>query len=343
MIHKNKIKNFLCLAGMLILAACGGGTETSASSTEVNTITGTLPSSTGSTALKAAVSTIDCVADTIIATGTSGTADSTETASDCSFSLTLSPGSYVLSFAKNESFVATLIFDSGITGFLNSALQLTSTGITINLGSITLNGNVALAENNPLGFLDQDDDDVVDAEDDDDDGDGTDDDLERDCDLDGLLDDIDDDDCPETISASENILRVKPVSEATDVDLDKDIKVLTSCVLDQNSVTAETFSVTSEEDEVISCVYEFSGENSGNKIKCRHDEEPFVANTVYTVVIGGVFCETGEGLVATTWSFTTETEDDDEGDSEDDLDDEDELEDDDDEDENDEDQEDEDD
>lgn len=316
------VKMLTLVAGILALAACSGAGTTVPTSGTTRSITGTLPSGAPAALFKAANHS-NCAADSVIATDTTGETEVGSIEHDCSFELELTIGrSYVISFTADGAFVATLIFDSGVTGFSDSVMGISDGDDPIGLGTITISGNTATSANNPLDVLDQDGDGTLDSEDRDDDDDGIDDEDEGDCDLDGYLDDHDDDDCDEDADG-DRILRVKPANHSDDVDLDKDVRVKASCTIDQTSVTADSFSVVSAEGDAIACTYEFMGEGTGSMVRCRHHDNPFVANTVYTATVSGMRCEGGSELVEASWSFTTEEADDDEGDAEDDIDDED--------------------
>lgn len=278
----------------------------------------------------------ECLADTVIATDTAGETTVTSVDSACDFTLELAIGSsYVISFTEDGSFLATLIFDSGIVGFTSSDLTMTAGVGAIDLGPISISGNLAVPENEPEAETDEDGDGLDDLEDEDDDDDGVEDELDgEDCDLDGIEEgDEEDEECGEETTA--RVLEVKPrndphTDEGEDrIDLDKDVKARLSCEVDQSTVTEETFRVDSPSD-VISCTYKFSGSGrSGNRIECEHDDQDFLPDTVYTATVDGVKCLDGRDVTPRSWSWLTEEDDDDKGDVEDDLDDEDEAEDDD--------------
>lgn len=345
---------FLCTIGLALLAGCGGGTSGSDSQEGTRVVTGTVSGSSGSSNLVTRAASDDCVADTILATDTTGATTSASVADDCSFSLTLATGkSYVVSLLLGDEFVATLIFDSGIEGFSTSSLPL-SDGSLLDLGQITISGTVASAENEALDQCDNDGDGTSDLDDADDDEDGVEDEEEEDCDLDGFDDDEDEDDPDCETENGENeaqVLEVKPRNDPhTDrgddrVDLDKEVKARLSCTVDRDTVTADTFRVISEDGlHEVACTHEFSGSGrSGNRIACDHESDDFLADTVYVATIDGVMCEDGRTVSPRSWEWLTETSDDDEGDAEDDMDEEDEDDDDDDEEDEDEDEEDEDD
>lgn len=325
---------FLLIIGLSLIAGCGGGTSgTAADDTEGDsrTVTGSLASAGGAGLMKG-LHADDCEADMIIATTTSGETSSADVEEDCSFSLSLSVGrSYVISLALDDDFIATLIFDSGIRGDTTSVLPLSSGGI-LDLGIITIFGNVATAEHEPLDECDQDGDGEDDLEDEDDDDDGVEDEEEEDCDFDGSLDDYDEDDGECEEGEDENIayiLSVKPYDDPEGwdpVDLEREVKARIDCEVDESTVTSETFYVVSEDGEhMVECNYEFSG--SGSKIECDHDDfEDFLPDTYYSATIDGVMCLDGRAVETLSWIWLTEAEDTDEGCREDELDEEDELE-----------------
>lgn len=339
----HKLMNTLIGVCVVLLAACSsagtsGTSDASGTNSTTRSVTGALTS--GSTAaLKFAVSD-SCLADTVIFTDTSAQAESAAVTEDCSFDMPLNIGkSYSIGFVLNDTFIASLAFDSGSAGFTSSTLPIVGSDTAIDLGRITIAGNLATPEANPLGQIDSDDDGIDDLSDDDDDGDGTGDDIEDDCDLDGIIDDNEDDGEDEMdeacISNSDGsdgeakILEVKPRNDSQVelseylVDLNKKVKVRISCEIDQTTVTGETFAIASESgDHVVACTFDYSTASGVSKmVACRHDGDDFLPGTVYTAIIEGILCSDGTPVQTRSWSWTTETEDDDDGDAEDDLDD----------------------
>lgn len=331
---KTRYMYLIFLAGLMATAGCGGSGDTTGGA---RTITGSL--ALPETSLSQSRTLITCLADTVLATDTEGTTVTETVSEDCAFEVSLTIGkSYVISFALNGEFVATLVFDSGITGFASSSLSLADGENAIDLGVVTISGSTASSAKNPLEQNDRDDDGENDLEDEDDDNDDVDDELEEDCDLDGFLDDLDldseceeeDDDEMENAGDTAMVLEVKPRNDPHPengddrVDLDKEVRARISCEVDSSSVTAETFQVVAESGEAIACAYEFSGSgNSGNRIECNHEED-FLADTIYQATLDGVMCEDGRMVEARTWQWLTEEADDDEGDAEDEIDEEDE-------------------
>ena len=339
---KTYIKRLLSLlAGFILIAGCGGATSGTAADNadgDTRTVTGNLASGSGAGLVKG-LHADDCEADMVIATTTSGETSSADVEEDCSFSLSLSVGqSYVIGLALDDEFIATLIFDSGISGYTTSVLPL-SAGEILDLGIITIFGDLATPENEPLGECDNDGDGEDDLEDEDDDNDGTEDEMEEDCDLDGSLDDYDEDedDCEEDEEGEDEarVLEVKPRNdphpgEGEDtIDLEREIKARLSCEVDRDTVNTDTFYIVSEDGmDIIACEYEFSRSgSSGNRIECDHDDQDFLPDTVYIATVDGVMCADGRSVEARSWEWLTESEDDDEGCFEDEFDEEDELED----------------
>jgi len=319
-------------ATFLLIAGCAGAPTGDPSGNAAIQPTGATREVTGSVALsdnsastsliKAATKALTangCMADTVMATDTKGGVSTAEVADDCSFSLTLSIGkSYVISFLMNDSFVATLIFNSGISGFATSGLPLSDGSGPLDLGSITINGSAATPELNPLEQCDQDGDGVDDLNDNDDNADGITDDEESDCDLDGIRDDVDDD----TSTCSDNqdpnqvsVLAVKPYDDpdgVSPVDLQREVKARIDCDIDPSSVTSTTFSIYSEDgSDTIDCTYSFA--TVGNRIECDHDDQDFLPDTVYMAVIDGVLCQDGRSVESLSWSWLTEFADDNQG------------------------------
>lgn len=331
---KTNTKWVAALASTLILmSACSNLTNSTANSKR--TITGNVSNaSTASlnpalltrTAFAAESDTSTCVADALIATDVSGNTVVSSVDDVCDFSLDLDVNTpYVISLTENGGFVAILIFDSGVTGFTSSVLTLSELSSIVDLGQIIINGTTATPENNPLSYSDLDDDGENDLIDNDDDDDGVFDHEERDCDLDGFLDDDDheySEDHSDVCSSAEGefVTRVKPYDEGESVDLDKEIKIYTSCALDETSVSEATVVVSSEAGDVLTCNFEINSDDEHNEVKCSHEETPFVADTVYTVSVEGLKCADGTDVTATAWTFSTEASDDDEGDYEDEYD-----------------------
>lgn len=160
--------------------------------------------------------------------------------------------------------------------------------------------------NEPAKQNDRDGDGVNDFEDTDDDDDGLSDDEEEDCDLDGFFDDSDDDDSECDVDGDEEtgeLLEVEPDNNETFVELDEEIEARFDCEIDESTVNATTFSVTSATD-TITCSFDFSG--SGEKIECEHDDDEFLPGTVYTATVDGVKCVDGTVVETESWSWTTD-------------------------------------
>ncbi len=340
--HLSKTTLGVCLlAGLLWNSGCSTTVAGSGSGSETSrTLTGEVSSSQAALSMKNAASS--CAADTVLATNTSAETVSADVAEDCSFSIDLAIGSsYAISFLLEDSFVAALVFDTGITGFSGANLPISGGDSAIDLGVVTFSGSIAMAENEPLDQCDSDEDGLSDFEDDDDDGDEVDDDSESDCDLDGIWDDYEESDCEDEVSdGSPRVLEVKPrnndddegdddeMEESDRVSLGKEVKARISCIVNPETVTEETFQVASSDGETVACDYEISDDedDAQSRIKCHHEED-FLADTEYTATLTGIQCEDGQEIPAVSWSWMTETEGDDEEDFEDLFDDEDELED----------------
>ncbi len=333
---KNKNKLVAAMASALFLmAACSSSPNDAVTESTTRAITGNL-SSTSTVGLStsfltrfafaADVAAAECSADSIIATDVTGTTVVATVDSACDFTIDLElEQSYVISLTQDGAFVATLIFDSGLTGFTSSALTLSASDSAVDLGWITVNGTVATPENNPLSYCDKDDDGENDLVDSDDDEDGVADSEERDCDYDGFLDDDDgeySDDHTDSCTAvdGEFITRVKPYDEGETIDLDKEIKIYTTCDIDEATVSDTTFAVVADSGETLACAFEVSSDDDHNELKCKHEETPFAADTVYTVTVDGLQCVGGDVIASAEWSFSTEVTDDDDGDYEDDFD-----------------------
>lgn len=323
---KNWQQLAMSIGCVVFLAACG---SSSTSSTE-REITGSVAGANASLS-KAAGGAPDCAADTIQATTVAGEVVTADVATDCSFSLSLAVDqSYLIGLAKDDAFVASLVFDTGSGAFTSSVLTLTS-GAAIDLGLISIAGQVATAEFNPLEEVDRDDDGVSDYEDSDDDNDEVEDNDEGDCDLDGIIDDDDasedDDSCSAEEAGSARVLEIKPRNDPHPelgddlVDLDKEVRARFSCTVDQSSVTSDTFTLVGDDESVIECSFEFSGRgHDGNTVTCKHEGQDFSADTTYTLTISGVTCDDATVVPDKTVTWKTKAEDNDDGDAEDDID-----------------------
>lgn len=339
---KPYLKQITLVASVFLLASCGGSGSSSDSTTgggdtTTRVMSGSVLAPTPN--VTARVSNLvadDCLADTILATTVAGTTTSATVNNEgCTFSLSLEVDqSYSISLIKDDQFVATLIFDTG-SGYSSSNLFVVGGSTAIDLGAILVNGTVATAENEPLDQNDCDDDGVSDLDDDDDDNDDVRDHDEDDCDLDGVIDDHDDDeDMCDAIDSTTTaqVYEVKPRDEEGNddhdddgehegVDLDKDVRARVGCLVDEATVTSETFSVVGNEVALV-CTYAISTDDSEEEsnIKCLHSD-PFLADTTYTATLDGVMCLDGRTVESVTWTFNTAISDDSDGDSEDDFDD----------------------
>ena len=332
------------LVGFIFLTGCLGSSSTDSSSQTVSessgqkTVTGTLTTDSDTSFLMASGSA-SCTSDIVIATDTSGDTVSSEVTADCSFSLTLNTGkNYVISFALNDEFVATLFFDSGVSGITTPTLPVDNDNGSIDLGSITITGDTATCENNPLEEVDTDGDGTDDYTDEDDDEDGTYDIAEDDCDLDGLLDDYDDEqNCGEEMDDFARVLDVRPNRHRHRhhlwgdlVNLRKKVKARIACYVDPDNLDNENFRVESEFGDQIECDFRLRRyhrhDHRQSKVICRHELDPFESDTTYTATIDGLMCEDGRPVQEVSWSWHTKLRPDDlidyDGDYEDDLEDE---------------------
>lgn len=321
----------------LILGACGGSAAGTDAASDTRTVSGNLGTDAALLVSAEAQALTDdgCAADTVIATATDGTSASAAVDSACDFSLALTIGkSYSIGFVLGDVFVASLVFEAGADGSTSSDLPISSGTTDLDLGIITITGNIAVATSNPLSQCDKDDDGDSDYDDSDDDNDGIDDSEERDCDLDGSIDDndesddSDDDSCSDSIdeSAIAPVISVKPRNDPNtddgedDVDLDKDVKAKIKCLVDETTLTADTFRVVDAEGNAISCSYDIELESASyeiDQIRCRHDADPFTADMTYTITLDGLMCLDGRPVESRSWQFHTESSDDDDGDAED--------------------------
>ena len=313
------MKNFyFTIVFCCLLAACGsgGGSEIgNPNDTVLRPLIGTV-SVGGNASQNKSVSTKSvlgdlCGADTIQATDVAGSTENAELSDDCSFELNLTPGKpYLLGFIRDEAFIASLIVRNSSTTLETSIVFIAAGADPVDLGEVLIVGNRAIPGIQPATQNDRDGDGVADFDDDDDDNDGTSDDDEEDCDLDGFLDDDDDDICEagdeDEDEESASVLEVQPrnnqgITFGSPVNLDEEIEVRFACEIDPDSVTDATFVVSSSGDN-ITCEFEIDND----EVNCKHEDDLFVANTTYTATLDGVFCENGDPVASTTWSWKTE-------------------------------------
>jgi hypothetical protein len=170
----------------LVAALSLSGFVACTSSSSDRTVTGTIPS-----ALTAKVKTVRAVTTDGKAVNASVTGGS--------FSLSLPVARTVLVFVDgNNKVIANLRFARGAGGPLQTTLPAGAAGDSIALGSISIVGKTASAEQNPLDEIDCDGDGETDLADSDDDNDGTDDSADKDDDGDGK------DDCDEDLDSDDD-------------------------------------------------------------------------------------------------------------------------------------------
>lgn len=304
---------YLVAACSVGLAACGqvstvGDPADADTSQGTRTITGTLEGGAGTS--KAATST-GCEADTVIATATDGSTSSAAVDTTCNFSVSVDVGkSYVISFVLDGTFVATLIVDSGVAGFPVTEIQVGDGDATLELGSVTIEGTVATAANDPAEDSDTDGDEINDADDADDDGDDV----------------PDEEECEENdVEVQARVLRVQPRKGAEYVGPFRTVRALFSCRIDPETITPETFRVAADGDE-IDCHYRYGRwhrpwwhhlskshralqkhlkRRRMHVVRCQHVEDPFQLNTTYTATIDGVRCLDGRAVAPSEWSWHT--------------------------------------
>lgn len=323
------MKKYFVVLLILFVVSCGSSTSSSLGGSEIGN------PSTPSRALLGLFQDNNCNIDKVIATDSLGQTTSGNLAEDCSFSIDLEADkAYAISFVRDDIFVASMIFNQGISDLDSTVFFMSEDDEAVDLGEIVINGTDAFPENQPSAQNDQDNDGINDFDDDDDDNDGQLDDQEIDCDLDGYLDDVDeDDDCDEEDENNEDneggeedededdeddensndqeqniILQVNPRNGAVGVSLDRELKVRTGCEIDIQTLNNDTFSISSSE-ETIACDFDLNANNT--RIDCDPIED-FLPLETYTVVIEGVECRNGDIIPTTSWQFTTNNEDEDE-------------------------------
>lgn len=306
---------------LLVVFACGGnegGSEFGNPSRPViGVVRSTLDQTSSSSTLKKKIEQIfmapayasSCPADTVLATDSVGDTTLASVSDDCSFRLSLSTDkAYLLSFVRDDDFVARLIFKTGVGSISSSIFVLSQAADAVDLGDVTIEEGTATAENNPTEQNDEDGDGVDDFADGDDDSDDIPDEDEEDCDLDGYGDDDDESDSACDVGEAKSgpeaiVVEVYPYDGDEDIPVDEVIEVQFGCVVDATSIDSSTFSVASDEHEV-SCAYE--GDEGGDIVVCGHEGDVFLPLTTYSVSIDGVSCEDGELVAPASWSWTTE-------------------------------------
>lgn len=332
MMWRHMIK-FQVIALLLIVlqVSCGGGsvggTEAgNPPSTLERSVIGSVPSATQNRVtqlLGVSLRADACAADRVIATNVSGDTVMADVSSSCTLQLVLPiDTAYSVSFVKNDAFIASMIFNNNPNTFASSYFVVSAGASPIDFGAIVFVNGVATPAVEPATQNDYDDDGVSDYDDDDDDEDGLSDEHEEDCDLNGLINDYDDpcedesdgdngNDEDEEVTAT--LLEVEPRNDRnlTDdeelVSLNETVQARFNCNVDFDSVTAFTFSIVATAD-TIECVYDVS--DSGETIRCEHDDDPFLPDTTYTATLDGVTCDGGVPISAVSWSWKTEAEDD---------------------------------
>lgn len=318
----------IALLGLwMALSGCGsimtqqetGGTETGNPDTgETRTVSGSVDSGTSSDTSKGLhlplPSLSACAADTVYAiSGRDVVASTTVDESSCAFSLTVATGeAYGLVFTKLFLLVGVMQFDNRATAFTAPVAVVSAGAADITLGAVSIASHLASATQRVAEQNDQDADGTDDYTDDDDDNDAVADDDESDCDLDGIADafDGDTDDC--TTTTDETAVDVAEVMPRHDHRRDGErrfaprplpIEARMRCVIDLDTVTAETFAVRTESGDALTCEYVLS--LNDRAVVCRHEDIPLVADTVYAATIAGVRCVDGRTVATRSWSWRT--------------------------------------
>lgn len=320
-----KITAYLTILLAFTAINCSSNNGGGSSNSTTRNLTGNVPENSTPALMKGATTIAPCQANTILATSSSGSTTQGSIAADCTFSIELAVGqSYVISFLNGDTFVATLIFDTGISGTASS-LPLASGDGAINLGSITFTGSVASPTSNPLIHVDDDHDGISDFDDSDDDNDGINDDEEDDCDLDGHRDDMDADLSCSSNDSTPRMFEVKPHDDQhtelgrDTVDPDQRISARVSCTLDDSTLDNTTFHVESEAGDAVECTFATETHSYGSRIVCGHAS--LQTDTVYTLTIAGLKCQDGQAITEASSQFLTDSENTDDGSKEDELDD----------------------
>lgn len=297
--------------------ACGqislGGTE-AGNPDDDRAITGTVLSSDTASSLGKKATSSACAAETVRAINSSEEVATATVDSRCEFSLSVPiKKAYVLSFLRDDTVVGVLHFQHRSGELPTRTMPIHAGRNALALGRIRFSGAIALPETQPATQNDADDDGTADFDDPDDDNDGVSDADEPDCDLDGFEDALDDepDDCSVADAKAVPIRAVLPHHDASlereyrFVNLTREVRARFGCDVDTSTVTASTFQVVAV-GHVVSCRFGFS--DSGRRVVCDHDADPFAASQIYTASIDGVRCADGRSIRARTWSWRTRSQ-----------------------------------
>jgi hypothetical protein len=304
--------------------AASAGTSTS----DTIEITGSVQGRSANLAKGSSSAATGCEADTVVATDSDDDTIEGDVDEDCNFSIRVPHGrSYALSLLLRGTFVASLAYESGISGFSTPLLPLLLSRRPIVLGPIVIVGTRGTPTYQPLAYVDSDGDGIMDADDSDDDNDGVDDAQEDDCDADGIADDFDESvDCSDvnTNTSLARVLVARPhhnrgcrllhrlgrKGRCHRVPLRRAVTAWVNCRVDRTTVTAETFRVEAD-GEAVDCHYRFKRwklrPRKAHILRCRHRSDPFAADAIYTATIDGVLCKDGTPVAPRSWSWLTVT------------------------------------
>lgn len=286
-----------------------------------------------------AVATEHCVADQIVAIpfDADGATLTEDIADDCSFVIELEVGLvYAIRFDLAGEEVAVLTWETGNNALRANSLYVSEGKSAIAVGRVSLGGGRATPESSPLVSTDADGDGTSDFADADDTNDGTADEDEEDCDLDGLPDVVegifdctDDDDSADDSTEDDGvddaatdddeedgdttlepatILEVLPRNRAgltsgiLAADLDDDVVLRADCVLDPESVTSATVTVTDALGLAVACEFELDAD--GDTLTCTH-ATLFTPLMTYEASAEGLLCLDARTVTSVTWSWLT--------------------------------------
>lgn len=238
------------------------------------------------------------LADTIAVTSSAGTTTNYEVAADCSFSFSVKVNeTNTIAFAKDGSTVATLSVGADLFGEENFSFLVIQGSGAIHLGTLTIANGIATITLQPLDAS------IIIVTPD-----------TPDCDLDGLPDDLDEDEatCLSQPDPKEpRIFAVLPPNDPNAegknrVKVDKAIRASANCAIDTATLTADTFKITTKDGiSTLACTLTIKASASGSmsQIRCAHDL--MLANTAYVATIDGVKCTGDISLPKTTWQWAT--------------------------------------
>lgn len=275
----------------------GSGSEVSASGQRE--VSGRLATTDGTSPTTTSGATTACaLADGLTVTNSADATVNYIVAADCSFNFTVNVHEvHHVHFTREAKPVAELAvgpdsFGEGSVNFI----------VGDGDGTVQL-GTVIVANGNATVNVKQDDTIIIAKPD------------TLDCDLDGLPDDLDEDEATCLTQPDPKEPRFFAVLPPNDpnaegknrVKVDTAIRASANCAIDTTTLTADAFKITTRDGtSTLACILTIKASTSGSmsQIQCAHDL--MLANTAYVATIDGVKCAGDVSLPKTTWQWTTQ-------------------------------------